>query len=361
MGRFISSDGEIAGIGGDVNGYNLYSYCQNNPVNKSDPDGNWPKWAKKVAATVAIIAAVAVVAAVTVATAGTASGAACFAMGALKGAIVGAASGAVSGAATSAIKHRVKTGSWKGVGKSARDGAASGALSGAITGAITGGIFNRVAGKCFVAGTPVLTSAGYVLIEDIEVGDKVWSENPETGEKELKEVVQAFVNETDELVHIHVNGEEIITTPEHPFYVPKKGWVGAIDLRAGNILVLQSGEYVVVELVQHEILESPITVYNFEVEDFHTYYVGTNGILVHNMCKKPTSPSQMQQQVARGKAPRDVIRVDNPKIPGQKPHVHFRDGTALNIDGTTHDAINGVPNLTKAVRVWLFDNGWKGN
>lgn len=142
--------------------------------------------------------------------------------------------------------------------------------------------------------------------------------------------------------------------------MPTKGWVCAIDLRAGDILVLQSGEYVIVEMVQHEILESPVTVYNFEVEDFHTYYVSDCAVLVHNMCKV-TSPNQMQQQVLKGKAPKDVIRVDNPKVPGQLPHVHFKDRTALNIDGTIHDAKNGIPNLTKEVRIWLFDNGWKGN
>ena len=48
------------------------------------------------------------------------------------------------------------------------------------------------------------------------------------------------------------------------------------------MLVTLNGEYVIVEWVQHEILEAPITVYNFEVEDFHTYYVGDDdGILVH--------------------------------------------------------------------------------
>ena len=31
-----------------------------------------------------------------------------------------------------------------------------------------------------------------------------------------------------------------------------------------------------------EILEEPVTVYNFQVADFHTYYVGQNGVLVHN-------------------------------------------------------------------------------
>lgn len=37
-----------------------------------------------------------------------------------------------------------------------------------------------------------------------------------------------------------------------------------------------------VEKVKLELLNIPVTVYNFEVEDFHTYYVGENSILVHN-------------------------------------------------------------------------------
>lgn len=152
-------------------------------------------------------------------------------------------------------------------------------------GAITGGANSNY---CFVAGTSVLTAFGYVATENISAGDKVWAEDPETGEKAIKEVIQTFVNETDELVHVHVNGEEIIATPGHPFYVPSKGWIGAIDLRAGDLLVLQSGEYVVIEMIQHEILESPITVYNFEVEDFHTYYVGKQAVLVHNRCDYQT-------------------------------------------------------------------------
>ena len=83
-----------------------------------------------------------------------------------------------------------------------------------------------------------------------------------------------------------VKGEEIVCTTEHPFYSPVKGWTAACKLRAGDILVTVNGEYVVVEKVQHEILESPVKVYNFEVEGFHTYYVSGIAILVHNLCTK---------------------------------------------------------------------------
>lgn len=138
--------------------------------------------------------------------------------------------------------------------------------------------------NCFIAGTLVATETGYVTIENIKVGDLVWAHDPETGETALKPVVQTFRNETAEWIHVTVNGETLTCTPEHPFYVPKKGWTSAVDLRAGDILVMLNGGYVVVEQVQHELLESPETTYNFEVEGFHTYYVGENDIFVHNKC-----------------------------------------------------------------------------
>ena len=62
----------------------------------------------------------------------------------------------------------------------------------------------------------------------------------------------------------------------YPFYCLTKGWTEASHLRAGDILVLVNGEYVVVEKVQHELLERPIKVYNFQAEDYHTYYVSGN-------------------------------------------------------------------------------------
>ena len=98
-----------------------------------------------------------------------------------------------------------------------------------------------------------------------------------------------------------VKGETLTCTPEHPFYSPVKGWTSAIDLRAGDILVMLNGEYVVVEQVQHELLESPETTYNFEVEDYHTYYVGDTYVLVHNQCgDSPQSPVKLSKHELKG-------------------------------------------------------------
>jgi hypothetical protein len=41
---------------------------------------------------------------------------------------------------------------------------------------------------------------------------------------------------------------------------------------------------------------------------------------------------------------------------GAKDHVHFKDGAALNRDGTWQ---HGYTKLTAAVKEWLTSNGWE--
>ncbi len=71
---------------------------------------------------------------------------------------------------------------------------------------------------------------------------------------------------------------------------------------------------------------------------------------------KPSSPGKMQREVIKGRAPKEVKRVDNPK--NGKPHIHFKDGTSLNYDGTIHDTSHGVPNITKKIGNWLVKHNW---
>ena len=111
----------------------------------------------------------------------------------------------------------------------------------------------------------------------------MYSTDPATGKSGFKEVVQLYVKETAVLIHITVNGEEITTTPDHPFRVGDI-WISAKDLRAGDLLTLADGTKAAIEKIPTETLTEPVKVYNFEVADFHTYYVGNSQVLVHNDC-----------------------------------------------------------------------------
>lgn len=139
-------------------------------------------------------------------------------------------------------------------------------------------------GLCFVAGTKVKTADGDKNIEDITVGDEVYSCDVETGETGLKHVRSTKVSEATELAHVTIDGETIDATPTHPFYVIGYGFKPARELTTGEKVLLLNGETREVEDITIEHLDEPVKVYNFEVEDWHTYYVTEQGVLVHNMC-----------------------------------------------------------------------------
>jgi len=72
-GRFINADSQVSGVGEEPLGYNLFSYCQNNPTNMDDSDGNWPKWIGKAIAVVAVTTVVVAAVALTISTFGAGS------------------------------------------------------------------------------------------------------------------------------------------------------------------------------------------------------------------------------------------------------------------------------------------------
>ena len=131
--------------------------------------------------------------------------------------------------------------------------------------------------------TLVCTKEGQKAIKDIKVGDEVFSENPETGEKGLKKVLNTYINQTDILVHVFVGDIEIKTAPTQLIWVIGKGWVNSVELKPGDKLLLYSGATVEVTAVMEERLGNPIKVYDFEVADWQTYFISNKTILVHNM------------------------------------------------------------------------------
>ncbi len=146
-------------------------------------------------------------------------------------------------------------------------------------------VLGEVAGKsCFAAGTLVHAEDGLRPIEDVQVGDLVWSEDVATGELALRRVVQTVVTPGQPILEIVFDDgqgheEPVRVTFEHPFWT-HRGWIGARYLRPVDDVMQRSGAWS--RIVASRDVGMRVSVYNFEVEEFHTYFVGRQGVWVHN-------------------------------------------------------------------------------
>ena len=162
-------------------------------------------------------------------------------------------------------------------------------------------LIRRIAGQsCFVAGTPVWIASQdkkgewHVLtkrIEQVKQGEYVLTRNEQTGQTETKRVVQTTIKQAKSVVTVTLaeaqSGkvvDSITASPEHPFFVEGKGFVPAGQLAIGNAIVTRAGPNLVVKAVQTQARAEGYEVYNFVVEDDHTYFVGKHngGAWVHN-------------------------------------------------------------------------------
>lgn len=152
----------------------------------------------------------------------------------------------------------------------------------AIKGGVDGLKYAEATSWCFTGETLIAYENGQKRIDEIEVGDKVWAYDTETGKTELKEVQIVYVHDCDEILHLHTSCGDIDTTSNHPFYAIGKGWVTAGELESGDEVYRLDGSTAVVTGSELERLTESIKVYNLEVEDYHTYFVGDVPVLVHN-------------------------------------------------------------------------------
>ena len=123
-------------------------------------------------------------------------------------------------------------------------------------------------------------------IEEIQPGEIVLSVsegNPED-KVDSKAVVQVYHNKPQPLVELYLDGGVIRTTANHPFHVRNRGWIPASQLQIANQFRGHDDQWV--ELRRKMISDAIKPVFNLQVADHHTYFVGApNGrtsVLVHN-------------------------------------------------------------------------------
>ncbi|THU39222.1 hypothetical protein FAM09_11955 [Niastella caeni] len=132
---------------------------------------------------------------------------------------------------------------------------------------------------CFLAGTLVLSDSSYKPIELIKPGDKVWAYNDTTHTFGLKTVVRVFEYVRDTVYRLHIGNELINTTSDHPFFIGGR-WLKVTQLNVGDSVTTYKGNKVIISAI--DIVVQRTKVHNFEVADYHTYYVSAQQVLVHN-------------------------------------------------------------------------------
>jgi RHS repeat-associated protein len=173
---------------------------------------------------------------------------------------------------------------------------------------------------CFVAATLVSTRQGSKPIEQIQVGDSVWAYNEHTRQVSLRPVTQVFRYERDTVYTLRTSSGQVLrATSDHPFYVRGR-WVRVRHLRVGDSLISQTGQRHL--LARIDIKPEHVAVYNFTVQGLHTYFVGQERILTHNVNCPPIKIAP-QNKVNRG-------LLNQPKKPGNAP-TFKSDGTPVEI------------------------------
>ena len=143
-------------------------------------------------------------------------------------------------------------------------------------------------GLCFIGfGT---SQASYGAVDDLQKNKHF---NTHTNHQTYKPVLNTFTRQAEKMVKVWANGELINTTYSHPFRVNGQ-WIVAGKLQKGDQIQIPAQleasvgvsnfarSSIEVDSVLNYLETTPV--YNFEVEDYHTYYVGNQGFLVHNWC-----------------------------------------------------------------------------
>jgi len=145
----------------------------------------------------------------------------------------------------------------------------------------------KAACGCFAAGTLVWTPAGPVPIDDVDAGmvvlampDDGLASNPLTGTVSHQITIGHASLVLLTVRHEDGSTETIATTDEHPFHEAETAsWTRADQLRPGARL---SGLRGCAEVVRVAYPQNQVPVYNLSIPGMPTYYIGNQGLWVHN-------------------------------------------------------------------------------
>lgn len=144
--------------------------------------------------------------------------------------------------------------------------------------------------SCFAAGTPIATASGPRAVESLKAGDRVLTQDIDSGELSFRPIAETTIRPAIEMVEIHCGTTPpIVATPGHPFWVVGQGWQIARLLKPGDRLHSVHGALTIDEVKR----KPPAEAYNLVISGFHTYFVGAQQLLVHDNAPLTEQPQQL--------------------------------------------------------------------
>ena len=133
---------------------------------------------------------------------------------------------------------------------------------------------------CFPPGTTVKTPTGDRAIESLREGDLVLAWDAARRSVDARPVVAVHHNWSDTLVEIELPGGTVHATRAHPFWLEdEQRFAPAGRLAAGALLRGVEGPVAVRTIAERH---TPTVTVNLEVGGLHSFYVGADGVMVHN-------------------------------------------------------------------------------
>jgi len=165
---------------------------------------------------------------------------------------------------------------------------------------------SEVCAASFVAGTPVVTSDGRLLpIESIALGTPIAGRDVATKKAEPDIVSGLRTRTVTSTVTLRFADDTVTTTPEHPFWRAGAGWTFASDLRPGDEVATASGA--TKPVLATAASSTPTRVYTLETAHNHTFFVGPDALLVHNVnCKFKLGKRKRLEQMEAEVGPSDL-------------------------------------------------------
>ena len=116
-------------------------------------------------------------------------------------------------------------------------------------------------------------------IDQITVDDQVSSWDRQEAVLTMQRIKAVHRAQDREVLRLDLEGEEICCTPAHRFFTGE--WVAASQLSQGDLLFTREGGLVTVRSINP--LPGTHEVFNLSVADTQNYFVGKQGVLVHNL------------------------------------------------------------------------------